>query len=301
MIEAAVWRFEAIGTHWTISSPEPLSARVAGRITERIEAYDRTYSRFRSDSLVSQLARCGGSAEFPDDAPPLFDLYSRLEKLTKGSVTPLVGSSLEQLGYDADYTLQPHGGARPAPSLEKTLRVSGQTVTLSERTMIDVGAAGKGQLVDLVAELLLESGVSGATVDGSGDIRYDGSDSLSVALEHPYDPEQAIGVAQLAGPRRRAIAGSSTRRRTWDDPTAVTGHGSLHHVIDGLTGEPVRTVTATWAIAPSAMLADALATALFFVPGSIAAREFDFDFDWVRVFTDGRLEYSESLKEGMFQ
>ncbi len=80
MTEAAVWRFEAIGTHWTISSPEQLSSGVVTRITERIETYDRTYSRFRSDSLVSELARCGGSVEFPDDGPPLLDLYSRLEK-----------------------------------------------------------------------------------------------------------------------------------------------------------------------------------------------------------------------------
>ena len=54
--------FEAIGTQWDIeflqetTSVELESLRIA--ILKRIETFDHTYSRFRDDSLLMQLADC---------------------------------------------------------------------------------------------------------------------------------------------------------------------------------------------------------------------------------------------------
>jgi FAD:protein FMN transferase len=288
MMTAAVWRFEAIGTAWRIETAEPLADAVVVAVEARIAQYDRAYSRFREDSLVAELARDGGTVEFPDDAPPLFAMYDRLAALTDGAVTPLVGRNLVGLGYDATYTLRPTASPQAAPAAS-VLRVEGRRVTLTEPALLDVGAAGKGQLVDLVAAVLRREGVVGATIDASGDIRHDGEHPLRVALEHPYDAESAIGVAELSG-TRRAIAASATNRRTW-------GEG-LHHIVDGRTGVPVRSVVATWALAASALEADALATALFFVPGSAIERQFD--ADWVRMFTTGRVEYSSGLPGEVF-
>ena len=80
---------------------------------------------------------------------------------------------------------------------------------------------------------------------------------VDVGLEHPYDPARAIGIVSLGA---GALCASAANRRAWGD--------GLHHVLDGTTGAPVRTVVASWAMAASAMVADALATALFFVDGS---------------------------------
>jgi thiamine biosynthesis lipoprotein len=57
-------------------------------------------------------------------------------------------------------------------------------------------------------------------------------------------------------------------------------------------------VVATWALASTAMLADALATALFFVPGDVLQR--DYDLDWVRVLADGAVQWSPSLPGQVF-
>ena len=54
------FRFEAIGTHWEIETHELLGRRLEQRILERIEHFDATYSRFRPDSLVSQIAAAPG-------------------------------------------------------------------------------------------------------------------------------------------------------------------------------------------------------------------------------------------------
>jgi FAD:protein FMN transferase len=97
-----MFTFEAIGTQWEIEIHEPLGRRLQQRILERIHQFDTTYSRFRPDSLVSQVATAphGGCFDFPDDSITLFDLYERLHTASGGAVDPLVGRDLELLGYD---------------------------------------------------------------------------------------------------------------------------------------------------------------------------------------------------------
>jgi FAD:protein FMN transferase len=285
----SAWEFEAIGTHWRIDSAEPVPAPARARIEHRIDRYDRAFSRFRPDSLVSAQARDGGSVTYPAEAGPLLALYLELAALTDGRVTPLVGRGLERLGYDAGYSLIPTGVPEAAPRLAETLTVDGSRVTMRHPALLDVGAAGKGQLVDLVAAELLAAGVRGATVDAGGDMWHDGAEPLRVALEHPYDLAAAIGVVELAG-ERHAIAGSAGNRRAWGD--------GWHHILDGSAGLPVRSVVATWALASTAMLADALATTLFFLPGGELER--DYDLDWVRVLADGTVEWSPTLPGRIF-
>lgn len=289
MSERAGWTFDAIGTRWRIDSARPILPAVRHRVTRRIDAYDHAFSRFRADSLVRAHARTGGRMHYPDEVGPLLALYARLATLTGGRVSPLVGRSLERLGYDAVYSLRPSGEPMPAPPIADVLTVEGPVVTLRRPALIDVGAAGKGQLVDLVADVLRREGTTGITVDAGGDVRHDGDEPLRVALEHPYDPTAAVGVVELAG-LRRAIAGSAGNRRAWGD--------GWHHILDGSTGLPVRSVVAAWALAQTAMSADALATALFFVPGETLAAEFD--LDWVRVLADGRVERSAGLPGEVF-
>jgi thiamine biosynthesis lipoprotein len=69
-------------------------------------------------------------------------------------------------------------------------------------------------------------------------------------------------------------------------------------MLDGTTGQPVRTAVATWALADTAMLADALATALFFVPGDQLQEEFD--FSWLTVFSDGSAARSADFEGTLF-
>ena len=118
-------------------------------------------------------------------------------------------------------------------------------------------------------------------------ILQSGPGSLRVGLEHPFDSILAIGVVHL---QDRALCASAANRRAW-------GEG-LHHVLDASTGTPVNAVAATWVLAQDAMTADGLATALFLTdPSSLAA---EFDFDYVRMFSDGRAEFSPAMAGVLF-
>ena len=283
-VAPAVWRFDAIGVPWRVETPEPVPGADRARVGHLIEDFDRSWSRFRDDSVVAALARGAGSAPAPADAVMLLDTLSAAAEATADAVTPLAGDALEALGYDADLTLRP-AGVHPALPWREVLSWTEREITLTRPATIDIGALGKGRLVDLVFQSLHHL-AGPLVVDASGDLRSRGAVER-VGLEHPYDPDRVIGVWEFED---AALCASATNRRAWGD--------GLHHVIDGRTGEPVRTIVATWAVADDAMTADAVATALFFDGGPRFAH--DRGVAWVRMTTDGRAEYSPGCAARLF-
>lgn len=281
--------FAAIGTQWRIETPTTISPDLMEQITVLVESFDATYSRFRADSLVSDINRRPGRFTFPDEAVELFGLYRRLYQATRGAITPLVGSTLEHLGYDADYSLTRRSGPAPTiPSWSETLTVDGGVLTTRRPLLLDFGAAGKGFLVDLVAGLLQTSGIEQFVVDASGDLLHRGRPAERVGLEDPRQAGRVIGVLEVSD---QALCASSTARRSW-------GEG-LHHVIDPATGEPVRGVIASWVTCDSCAVADGLATALFLVEPETLRRHFDFGY--VRLHEDGRADWSDHLAVDLFR
>jgi thiamine biosynthesis lipoprotein len=283
----SVFGFDGIGTTWEISTPEQLPEEVRAGLLGVVEDYDRSYSRFRDDSLVAPLAREPGTVTLPAGAGELERLFKKLYRLSDGTMTPLIGGSLEHLGYGADYALRPLGHPVPAPRWEDALVWNGTEISASVPVVLDIGAAGKGQLVDLLASVLRGAGTTEFLVDASGDMLHSGAEPLGVGLEHPYDPTQAIGVVEL---HDGALCASAANRRAWGD--------GLHHVLDGATGFPIETVVATWTMATTAMEADALATALFMVDPKVLEREFE--FSWLMVYSDGHAAYSAGFEGTLF-
>lgn len=256
-------------------------------ILERVDRFDRDWSRFRDDSLITRISRTPGRHKLPADAAPLMDWYRELYEGTGGRVSPLVGRTLESLGYDAAYRLTPLAELASVPPWDDAVAWDGEFLETARPVLLDVGAAGKGYLVDLVAGVLAALDVGTFVVDASGDLVARGETSEVVALEHPLDASKAIGVVPL---RDGALAASASNRRAWGD--------GLHHVIDAVTGLPTSGVIATWALAPDTLHADGLATALFFDPAPNLLQSHDVSY--VRMFADGRVEASPSFPGELF-
>jgi thiamine biosynthesis lipoprotein len=264
--------FEAIGTTWRIDIFEPLDPlfadEILNEVKERIDIFDQIYSRFRRDSLITTISQEAGIYEFPADAEQLFQLYEQLYRLTNGLMTPLIGQVLVEAGYDADYSLQPKKLHHP-PSWEDTLLFQAPTtLTVKRPVVIDVGAMGKGYLIDIVSDLLWQRGLRSYCVDAGGDIlsRNATNEALSIALEHPENTTMAIGVAKICN---NSICGSAGNRRTW---------GEFHHIINPETLTSPREILGIWTIAKTTILADAMSTALFFCPAQILQEHFTFDY-----------------------
>ncbi|MDE0545812.1 FAD:protein FMN transferase [Microbacterium sp. C7(2022)] len=279
------WVFDAIGTRWTIDSDVRVSDSNRAHILALIDDFDLTWSRFRDDSVVSALSRAAGQLRAGEDVDAMFTAYTALSAATNGAVNPLVGESIARRGYDAVLSFVDRG-AIPAPhDWGNLLSWCDGVLRATQPVSVDVGALGKGRLVDLVSAALARH-PGAVTVDASGDVRVRGC-AERIALEHPYDAGRAIGVWTVAD---AALCASAVNRRAW-------GHG-LHHVLDARTGEPVDKVAATWAMGRDAMHADGAATALFFDGGPALAHEWG--ISWVRMLTDGRLQWSPGCDAELF-
>jgi thiamine biosynthesis lipoprotein len=260
--------FEAIGTHWEIDILEDVPVNLRKDIDARISEFDKTYSRFRADSLVTEIAKKAGVYAFPEDAAPLFALYERTYQSTNGLMTPLIGQVLVSAGYDAQYSLK-KGELKVPPSWNEAMKfhsVTNELEVFQSGILLDFGAAGKGYLIDIVGELIESAGISSYIVDAGGDIRHRGPSPIRVALEHPLDTASAIGIAEVQG---KSICGSAGNRRVW---------GDFHHIIDPKKLSSPRDILAVWTIADSTILADAMTTALMFADPETLQSEYAFEY-----------------------
>lgn len=279
----AEFRFDAIGTSWKIDIEDPLSPEdsllLQKEIQDRIEIFDKDYSRFRADSLITKMSAVAGEYRLPDDAKPLMDMYKKMYDLSDGMMTPLIGSLLVEAGYDAEYSLQPKPLHHPA-KWEDTLEYDFPMLRLKQPALLDFGAVGKGYCIDIVAGLIRDKNLKSFCVDAGGDMLYCNTKNipLRVGLENPQNFNQVIGVAEIYN---QSLCGSSGSRRKW---------ANFHHIMHPFALESVKHIIATWAIAPTTILADALATALFFVPGTFLRTEYDFEY--VVLYSDFSIEQS---------
>jgi thiamine biosynthesis lipoprotein len=283
--------FQAIGTAWNIELFGPVADDVATgalqSVRQRIDEFDYLYSRFRADSLVSEMYRSPGEYILPLDAKVMLDLYRDLYALSEGGMTPLIGQVLSDAGYDADYSLQP-GVLQSPPSWEEALDYAYPNLTVKQPVLLDLGALGKGYLVDLTARALEGEGLHHYCIDAGGDVIYNdsGGAALDVALEHPTDPTLAVGVATI---HNQSLCGSAGNRRAWD---------GFNHIIDPRTLRSPQHLSAVWATAETAVLADALTTALYFVsPEKLAAQ---YTFEYAMLDSDHRLQHSEGFPARFF-
>jgi thiamine biosynthesis lipoprotein len=284
------YRFEAIGTTWRIDSSRDVDESTRAGIARIVSDFDRTWSRFRDDSVVADIARTSGEYRLPPEAKPLFDFYEALYSHTQGRITPLVGSVLEHLGYDRAYSLTPQSGAQPPiPAWENAVSFTNGILSVPKPVVLDIGAAGKGLLVDLVASYLTDHGHTECVVDASGDMKRHttGATTERVALENPTNPARAVGVVELG---HSALAASGTNRRRWS--------ATLHHVIDGITGIPTTGVQASWVLAAVAMVADGCATALLVAEPETIARHFD--IEWAIMTDNGQMRSSDNFPGELF-
>ena len=284
------FNFEAIGTAWQIDIYEGISdaeeASVLSKIKNRIELFDQAYSRFRSDSLVAKMSKETGTFTLPADADKMFSLYRDLYVRTGGLFTPLVGDLLSDAGYDAQYSLRQKKELQIPPAWDDVMEYGDSRIRIKKPVMLDFGAGGKGYLIDLVGQVLEENTIHEYCIDAGGDILQKSKTPIRVGLENPENVYQVVGVCTLAN---ASICGSAGNRRAWGDFT---------HIINPKTLSSYGDIIAVWVVADTALVADALATCLFFVPASTLASAYEFEYVLIR--KDHSIEKSANFKGQLF-
>ncbi len=251
--------FPALGTTWWIEVFDDIDAEQAssalGRARLLIETFEANYSRFKPDSLLSQLNHKGIFENPTSEWRDILLLGQTLYNKTNGAFNFLTGNILSNRGYDKDYSFTPTGTPEIFYDPLTDIVIEPEKVTLRQG-QVDIGGYGKGYLIDRVKELFQTIGIQYFLINGGGDM-YASSDNgrpLTIYLEHPLQVETYINETTLY---EQGFAASSPFKRQWRHANRTYSH---------IVSQEPLPLTATFTKAPSAALADAFATTALLLP-----------------------------------
>lgn len=220
--------FEALGTKWWITIFDETSEETIqgafGTLERFTREYEARYSRFKSDSLISQLNRERVLMQPDQDCRALLEYGKGLYLRTNTHFNLLTGHILEARGYDASYSFLSHEPEKETPGNPVTdLLISEEKIELSHGN-VDIGGFGKGYLIDELAEILKENfGLQYFLINGGGDM-YATSEQekpIEIYLEHPTKQRHFIHRTTLLN---QGFAASSPFKRIWKDKEQTYTH-----------------------------------------------------------------------------
>jgi thiamine biosynthesis lipoprotein len=222
------------------------------------DAVEAACSRFASGSEVRELAgRVGAPVALSPILLAALTVAMQVAEHTGGAFDPTIGHELAVAGFDRDYRTGEAvpGLAELVPGLSDAdvgtiedlhLDPSEGTVVLDRPLLLELGAIAKGLAIDLAAQELLT--LPGATINAGGDAYLHGTDPAGhgwrTGIADPHRPGELLTELPLSD---LAIATSGEYARPG------------HLLTKKPPADPLASVTV---LAPTAMAADALSTAV---------------------------------------
>lgn len=239
---AGVVHLRALGTTATVAVDRLDAIELAEAVLRReLDAIDRACSRFRADSEVHHL--CAGDGRPVRVGALLYEAVSvacAVAERTGGAVDPTVGTAVEALGYDRDFSEVPSQGpalrARPVPApgwWRIDLDDRARSIALPRGVRLDLGATAKALVADRAACAIASDTGAGVLVCVGGDVAVagaapEGGWPVGIAENSAGPFEAGPVVSVVAG----GLASSSTAVRAWH-----RGSRSVHHIVDPATGD----------------------------------------------------------------
>ena len=267
-----------VQTRVFMDTPVVIELAAAGeddaKLAERTESafawfaeVERRCSRFDDASELRNLSlHIGEPVRVSTLLFQALDIALNVARLTGGALDPAIGRAMERSGFNTNYMT----GARvmsklPADSMgtyrDILLDRDAQTVTLLRPLSLDLGAVAKGLAVDLAAEEL--RGLPGFVINAGGDILARGlnpdAEPWRIGIRHPRRHDDLLTSLRITD---AAVCTSGDYER----PQAA---GDGHHILDPASGASAGLAISVTVVAPTAVVADALSTAVF-VLGPVA-------------------------------
>jgi FAD:protein FMN transferase len=191
---------------------------------------------------------------------------------SEGAFDPTVGYAMEERGFNREYRTgqmvqTPLDSNRSVSYRDVQIDAERETITLLRPLIIDLGAVAKGLAVDLAARELQP--FNNFAINAGGDLYLGGcnpsGEPWSIGIRHPRSDNELIDSLRISN-RAVCTSGDYERRSFKDDG---------HHILDPHTGSSANGVASVTVIGPTAMLADALATAAFVLGPANGIQLFD--------------------------
>lgn len=253
--------YENLGTHWHILIYDDITLDTVEELNSHIQWYlgsfERTYSRFRHDSIVSQLSNEWIISHPSQELVDMLHFVMDIEERSEWYFSILLADTLTYNGYGKHSWEDTPKDIVP---LKSVLTIESDKITLKPGWSLDFWWFGKWWAVDAVASLIQKHGIKHAVVNGWGDIRVvDNTLPYTLVLEDPMDGSKSISNITFS---QGWVAASSAQRRK-----RVHAWKSHHHLINPHTKESVKSdVMAVHTYAKNTLMADVASTILFVCP-----------------------------------
>ena len=250
-----------------------LADRAAHAAIDDVLRIEAKYSRYRDNSVTSAINRAAGAAAVPIDAETaaLFAYAERCHALSGGRFD--LTSGVLRRAWDFSRTpprLPLEADIAAARTLVGWERVewNERSVRLARRGMeLDFGGIGKEYAADRAATICSDEGIRHVLVNLGGDVRAFGGHpeggAWQVGIQHPRTPAATIGTVTVAD---GAVATSGDYERYFE----LDGRRYCH-VLDALTGAPVRAWQSVTVLAPLTIVAGSNATIAMLLEASAVA------------------------------
>lgn len=283
----------AMGTVFAVQLSDPRAIRTAPLLELHAREalamapdVERVCSRFDATSELSLLC---STVNTPIAASPLlFELVAlalAVAESSDGAFDPTVGRAMSAAGFDRAWD---SGEARPLPApthatwRDVHLDREAHTIALHAPLTLDLGAIAKGFAVDLITTAIDRS--LACSIHAGGDVRCRGphpeTRAWRIGVRDPFRVDELIATAHI-------VDGAVCTSGGYERPTSSGGH----HLIDPRTGAVARGYASVSVAAPTAVIADGLATAAFILGPSAAPHWLDaHGVDALLVSDDRRVE-----------
>ena len=256
---------------WFRAMASPCEVVICGGTTEAAQHYagvaeqevlriEHKYSRYREDSVVSQINRNAGASgvEVDDETLTLIAIADKLYQASAGRFD-ITSGVLRRAWQFREARLPLASDIAPLLPLIDWLAVerNGHSVRLPRADMeLDFGGFGKEYAADSAARLLQQAGITQGYVNLGGDLRVlgpkaDGSPWM-LGIQHPRDMQRMIATIPVV---QGALATSGDYERFID----VAGQRYCH-VLNPRTGFPVSHWRSVSVLAANAVMAGSFST-----------------------------------------
>jgi FAD:protein FMN transferase len=233
----------------------------AQRAIDEVLRIERTYSRYRDDSIVSRINAAAGRAEpvaVDAETARLLAFAGELHAASGGLFDITSGVLRRVWNFRAGCPPDAAALAAQLPLIGwDQVELAGATVRLPRAGMeLDFGGFGKEYAVDRAATLLVEAGVRHGFVNLGGDIRVVGPRADGTpwrfGIAHPRVADATIASVEMAD---GALATSGDYERYFEH------EGKRYcHILDPRSGWPVTAWASISVTAPACLAAGALST-----------------------------------------
>lgn len=249
-----------MGTIVTIHVVRDDSADAMERAFEWFREIESRCSRFDERSELVQLSRQTGTAV--QASPIVFEAVQfavMVARETEGAFDPTVGQRMEARGFNREdrsgRIIRTHASHSESVSYRDVeIDPVRRTILLRQPVVLDLGAVAKGLAVDAAACEL--RAFRDFAIDAGGDLYLGGSnpdgEPWSIGIRHPRIDNELIDSLRISD---KAVCTSGDYERI--------GANAALHIVDPRRGQSNLTSASVTVIAPTALAADALATAAF--------------------------------------